>query len=131
MLIFFEWAPDVPINIEQVYDEENEIVYEEEQTSGIEVDTIVNNGDDTMEENVEDNIEEEFEIEKYGDTKMITTNNPVLPDDSDEPKLEQNDNFEPEIDRIDEIIDDLEADISEGMDIINEVTRAGARGAQT
>ena len=61
---------------------------------------------------------------------MITTNNPVLPDDSVEPKVEQTDNFEPEIDQIDELIDDLEADIAEGMDIINEVTRAGARGAQ-
>ena len=94
--LIFEWAPDVPINSEQVYDGENEIVYEEEQTSVIEGDTIVNNGDDTMEENMEDNIEEEFEIEKHGDTKMITKNNPVLTDDSVEPKLEQTDNFDPE-----------------------------------
>ena len=44
-------------------------------------------------------------------------------------KIEQTDNFKPEIDRINQLIDDLEADIAEGMDIINEVTRAGARGA--
>ena len=68
-----------------------------------------------MEENVEDNIEEEFEIEEHGDTKMITTNNPVLPDDSVEPKVEQTDNFEPEIDQINELIYDLEAYIAEGM----------------
>ena len=78
---------------------------------------------------MEDNIEEEFEVEEQGDTKMIIPNTPVLPDDSVEPKIEQTDNFEPEIDQIDELIDDLEADISEGMDIINEVTGAGVRGA--
>ena len=78
---------------------------------------------------MEDNIEEEFEIEENRDIKMITTNNTVLPDDSVEPKLEQTDDFELEIDKIDELIDDLEADIAEGMDIINEVTRAGARGS--
>ena len=47
--LIFEWAPDVPINSEQVYDEENETFYKKEQTSFIEGDTSVNNGDDTME----------------------------------------------------------------------------------